>query len=41
MSDQGGEGASVRYINLSENRSAGRLMRLRVVGSSPIARLTT
>ena len=26
MSDQGGEGASVRYVKLSENRSAGRLM---------------
>jgi hypothetical protein len=26
MSDQGGEGASVRYIEFRENRSAGRLM---------------
>jgi hypothetical protein len=26
MSDQGGEGASVRYIEFRENRSPGRLM---------------
>jgi hypothetical protein len=30
MSDEGGKGASVRYIKSVENRSAGRLMGLQL-----------